>query len=127
MGKQENKLSIDLSDNRNVYKNTAQDYIVTTRDKIELVLLKTEKCLTNKNAWMTPFGLVITCVITLLTADFKDFVLSASVWKALFILTTILCSIWLIYSLFVLIKNWNKGNIEDIIDSIISEAKRDED
>lgn len=125
MGKQENKISIDLSDNRNVYKNTAQDYIVTTRDKIELVLLKTEKCLTNKNAWMTPLGLIVTCVITLLSSDFKDFILSASVWKAVFILTTIICIIWLVYALYVLIRNWHKGNIDDIIDSIISETKKD--
>lgn len=43
MGKQD-RLNIDLNDNRNVYQNTAQDYIVTTKDKLELVLLKTEKC-----------------------------------------------------------------------------------
>lgn len=124
MGRQENKLSIDLSDNRNVYKNTAQDIIVTTKDKLELVLLKTEKCLAKKNAWMTPLGLVVTCVLTLLTADFKEFIISASVWKAIFIITTIICSIWLIYSLCILFKNLKKGNIDDIINQIISESNK---
>ena len=48
MGRQDNKLHIDITDNRNVFNNTAQDIIVTTKDKIELVLLKTEKYLANK-------------------------------------------------------------------------------
>ena len=125
MGRQDNKLHIDITDNRNVFNNTAQDIIVTTKDKIELVLLKTEKYLANKKEWITPMGLIITCVITLLTADFKDFLFSASVWKAVFIITTVICSIWLIHSLCNLFKNFNKGNINDIINQIISESNKE--
>ena len=122
MGKQD-KLNIDLTDNRNVYKNTAQDYVVTTRDKLELVLLKTEKCLAKRNSWMTPLGLFITCSITLLTANFKDFVLPPNVWNAVFIIASIICFFWLVQSLVVLVKYWNKGNVEDILNKIISESE----
>lgn len=122
MGKQD-KLNIDLTDNRNVYKNTAQDYVVTTRDKLELVLLKTEKCLSKRNSWMTPLGLLVTCSVTLLTAKFKDFVLPSNVWNAVFILASIICFFWLVQSLVVLVKYWNKGNVEDILNKIISESE----
>lgn len=121
MGKQD-KLNIDLNDNRNVYQNTAQDYIVTTKDKLELVLLKTEKCLSSKNAWMTPLGLVVSCSLTIFSSNFKDFVLPASVWQAIFILTTVICLLWLCYTLYILARNWNKGDIEDIINKIIAES-----
>ena len=107
---QNTKLNIDLIGNQNIYQNTAQDYIVTTKDKVELVLLKTEKALSDKNSWITPLSLTITCVISLITADFKDFLLSASVWEALFILSSIIFSIWLIYAAIIAWKNRKKGN-----------------
>ncbi|MBO7552546.1 MAG: hypothetical protein J6T82_00700 [Bacteroidaceae bacterium] len=121
MGKQD-KLNIDLNDNRNVYQNTAQDYIVITKDKLELILIKTEKCLSSKNAWMTPLGLVVSSVLAIISTDFKDFILPANVWYAFFVITTIICFIWLCYTLYLLSRNWNKGNIEDIINKIIAES-----
>lgn len=121
MSKQD-KLNIDLNDNRNVYQNTAQDYVVTTKDKLELVLLKTEKRLSSKNAWMTPLGLVLSCTLSLLSSNFKDFILPANVWYAIFIITTIICFFWLCYTIYLLIVNWNKGNIDNIIKNIIKES-----
>ena len=121
MGQQD--INIDLNNNLNVYQNTAQDCIVTTRDKIELVLIKTEKALSAKNSWMTPLGLVITCIVALASADFKNYILSSSEWKALFVLTTIVCCFWLCRALSIAWKNRKKGNIDDIINQIISETK----
>lgn len=121
MGQQD--INIDLNDNLNVYQNTAQDCIVTTRDKIELVLIKTEKALSAKNSWMTPLGLVITCVVALASADFKNFILSSSEWKALFVLSTIVCCIWLSRTLVIAWKYRKQGNIDNIINQIISESK----
>lgn len=123
MGQQD--INIDLNDNLNVYQNTAQDCIVTTRDKIELVLIKTEKALSAKNSWMTPLGLVVTCIVALSSAEFKNFILSSSEWKALFVLSTIICSIWLLRTLSIAWKNRKKGNIDSIINQIISESKGD--
>lgn len=122
MGQQD--INIDLNADLNVYQNTAQDCIVTTRDKLELVLIKTEKVLSTKRSWMTPLGLFITCIIALSSADFKDFILSASVWKALFVLSSILCGIWLIQTLIQAWRNRKGGNIEDIINQIISTSKQ---
>ncbi|MBR3021709.1 MAG: hypothetical protein IKH59_05005 [Bacteroidaceae bacterium] len=122
MGKQDS-LNIDLTDNRNVYQNTAQDYIVITKDKLELVLLKTEKSLSAKNSWITPLSLAITCGISLISSNFKDFILSASVWEAIFIISTFIFVFWLLKTA---LKAWHyrkAGNIQNIINQIISESK----
>lgn len=123
MGKN-NTINIDLTDNRNIYKNTAQDYIVTTKDKLELVLLKTEKSLSGKKSWITPLSLMIACVISLISSDFKAFILPANVWEALFIISTVIFGIWLIKASIVAWNNRDKGNIQDIINLIISESTK---
>lgn len=73
---------------------------------------------------MTPLGLVVSCVIAILSADFKDFILPASVWYAIFVISTVICSCWLCYTLYLLVHNWEKGNIEDIISNIIAESEK---
>ena len=121
-----NKINIELNDNRNIFQNTSQDYIVTTKDKLELVLLKTKKCLTSKDSWQTPLGLLISCLLTLLTTNFKDFILPANVWAAIFVIATVICFIWLVKTLYNLYINRNKGDIEYIIKKIIKESAETE-
>lgn len=116
--------NIDLNADLNVYQNIAQDCIVITKDKLELVLLKTEKSLSAKKSWITPLSLVVTCIVALASADFKNFILSSSEWKALFVFATIVFSIWLFRTLSIAWKNRNKGNIDNIINQIISESKK---
>jgi hypothetical protein len=118
------KLNIVLNDNRNVYQNITQDYVIITKDKLELVLLKTEKCLSKKNAWMTPLGLFVSCLLAILSANFKDFIFPANVWHALFIMTTCICFCWFCYTAYVSFRNKKKGNIDDIINKIIPESRK---
>ncbi len=122
MGQQD--INIDLNDNLNVYQNTAQDCIVTTKDKLELVLIKTEKALVDKNSWQTPLGLIISCIVALVSSNFKDFILTASEWKSLFVFSVIACSIWLLHTIKIAWRNRRKGNIDNIIEQIISESKQ---
>ena len=117
-------LNIDLNDNRIVYQNTAQDYVVITKDKLELVLLKTEKSLSKKNAWVAPLGLFVSCLLAILSANFKDFIIPANVWQALFIMTTFLCICWFFRAAYVSFRNRGEGNIEDIINKIITESRK---
>jgi len=118
-----NGLNIDLNDefskNMTVHKNVEQEIIITTSDKIELVLIKTKEILTSKRDWWTPFGLFMAFVTTFCTADFKDFLgLTKDTWKALFIFLTIAAFVWLILSLIKLGKYWGKGDLKTIIDQI---------
>src|SRR5688500_6648625 len=86
-----NELSKDLT----IHKSVNQEIILTTSDKLRLVLMETKQSLTTKRDWLTPFGLTISFVGTLCTAEFKQTLgLNADFWHALFVLLLIMSSAW---------------------------------
>ncbi|MCD7972345.1 MAG: hypothetical protein LUG18_06720 [Candidatus Azobacteroides sp.] len=106
-------ISSGLMDGLTVHQNIQQEVIVTTEDKIRLIL---QGKLTSQKAWLAPFGLLISFIATLCTTDFKAaFGLSKDVWHAIFIILVFLSAIWLIYELVKLWKNWNKTDMDSII------------
>jgi len=116
-------LSVDfgdeLSKNLTIHKNVKQEIIITTADKIKLVLINTREILTAQRDWWTPFGLLISFITTLCTADFKDaFGLTKEFWRAIFVLLTLGSAIWLLKSFYKLYKNWGKDNLDNIIENI---------
>ena len=119
----DNVNNIDLNDefskNMTVHKNVEQEIIITTSDKIELVLIKTKEILTSQRDWWTPFGLLLTFVTTFCTADFKEFAgITKDTWKALFIFLTMGAFIWLMKSLIKLRRYWRKDDLKIIINQI---------
>ena len=118
--KNETGLSIDvrdeLSKNITIHKNVNQEIIITTSDKIELVLIKTKESFTAQRDWWTPFGLLISFVTTLCTADFKEsFGMSKEEWSAIFLVLTIISFIWFLKSIYKLIKYWGSDDLNKII------------
>ena len=116
-------LSVDfgdeLSKNLTIHKNVKQEIIITTADKIKLVLISTREILTAQREWWTPFGLLISFLTTLCTADFKDALgLLKEFWHAIFVLLTLGSTIWLLISFYKLYKNWGKDNLDNIIENI---------
>lgn len=119
----EHGLSVDfgdeLSKNLTIHKNVNQEIIITTADKIKLVLINTRDILASQRDWWTPFGLLISFVTTLCTADFKDaFGGSKEFWHAIFVLLTLFSLVWLIKSFINLIKNWGLNDLNKIIEQI---------
>lgn len=109
----------ELSKNLTIHKNVGQEIIITTADKIKLVLINTKEILNAQRDWWTPFGLLISFITTLCTADFKDtFGLTKEFWKAVFVLLTLGSIIWLSISLNKLYKNWKKDNLDNIIEKL---------
>jgi len=109
----------ELSKNMTIHKNVKQEIIFTTADKIKLVLNDTEKHVSAQRDWLASGGLLITFLTTLCTAEFKDaFGLKKEDWKAVFVVATILCVIWLVRSIWQLIANWGKGKPDYIITQI---------
>lgn len=116
-------LSVDfgdeLSKNLTIHKNVKQEIIITTSDKIRLVLLNTKEVLTAQRDWWTPFGLLISFVTTLCTADFRDsFGLTKEFWHAIFIILTLVSSLWFIHTIYKLIKSWGQDDLNKIIEHI---------
>ena len=102
----------------NERENIKTDLIKITRDKLENILLKHLNILKFKVSWATPFSLFISTLTTLLTTDFKDFLLKKEIWNAIFILLMILSGVWFIVNIILLIKNHKKASIDFLIDKI---------
>lgn len=116
-------LSIDVGDEltkcSTIYKNVNQDIIITTEDKIKLVLMGTREVLTAQREWWTPLGLLLSFVATLVTTDFKDSMgFTKDTWAAIFIILTTLSIIWLIRAWIKLYKTRNQDNLDIIIKKI---------
>jgi len=98
-----------------VHSNAAQDFIFTTRDRLELCLTHHREKIEIRQQWPVPLGIFMSVILTLLTADFqqKKFGLDGSVWQAIFIIIAGLSGMWLIYSIFKAassyISSWWKG------------------
>ena len=119
----EQALSVDfgdeLSKNLTIHKNVKQEIIITTEDKIKLVLINTKEIMTSRRDWWTPFGLLVAFITTLCTADFKTaFSLSKEFWHAIFVLLTIFSAGWFVMTIYKLIKNWGQDDLNKIIEQI---------
>jgi hypothetical protein len=112
-------LGSELSDRLTIHKNVNQEIILTTSDKLKLVLIETKASLTAKRDWVTPFGLMVSFIATLCTAEFKTaFGLNAEFWHAFFLLLVIASFIWLVVAVIKLISNWKSDDVHKIIDRI---------
>lgn len=117
-----NNFSTKLNPNDKLYTNVNQEYIYITKDKLKLALIESEKSLMDKKSWIAPFGIFVSTLIAILTADFKDlWFLSKDVWMAIFIL---ICGVSCVLSIIKGIQafsNRKDGNIDSIIQNIIRE------
>ena len=134
MRKNEEKKSIfdtsaineNLIKDSKVHTNLAQDFILTTEDKIRICLTKYLNKIDKRNRWFAPAGVLVTVIGTLLTTKFKDFYFSADTWTAIFFMVAILSSLYLIYCLrYALIST----DMDDIINDLKKESpiKKDKD
>ncbi|MGW5098953.1 hypothetical protein [Streptomyces sp. NPDC004100] len=96
-----------------VYMNTQQEVIIVTKDKARLCLHDALGNMRKKDAWVAPFGILISIGFSLLTSDFKKVIgVSADGWKTVFIVAGAI-------SLFFLLKAlWNMRRsveVEDVV------------
>lgn len=98
-----------------VHKNLGQEVMVTTEDKVRLCLIEHRQSLRAKNKWTVPLGIFATLVVALCAADFRQFIVSADVWKALFILSTVVTFIWLARSGYHAYVHRKGGDIDEIV------------
>jgi len=82
-----------------IVRQTKVEVIVISDDKLHIILTNCLGRITNLNQWATPLGILVTLAVTMLTTNFKAFILSASVWEAMFWIITILNVVWLIKSI----------------------------
>jgi hypothetical protein len=105
-------IMVNVSD---VHINVSQNLIITTEDKLRLCLSEHLKRMERKNSWITPLGILIAILVTLVTSTFKDVGLSADTWRAIFIIAGVLSLGWLIWSIK---EAWKSEKIEDIVEEL---------
>jgi hypothetical protein len=85
---------------RRVSFNVDQSLIVTTEDKVRLCLGECLQAMGRRREWVTWSALLLTLVLTQVTASFRDALgLSSSTWAAFFLLLSVLCALSLLVSL----------------------------
>lgn len=108
-----------ITTNIQEFNNTSLGLIHITEEKLENILLKNEKTLTAKKMWVTPLSIFISCGLSLVTNEFKNFLsFSSDTWTAVFIIATFISFIWFICSSIKSFKMRNKGGIDDIMECI---------
>jgi hypothetical protein len=106
-----------LSKNSSVHTNVGNDFVLISSDKIRICLRDYKIAVKAQSDWLTPLGIFLTLLATLVSADFKKFLgINPDVWKAAFLLGTIFCFIWLIYSGCLAIKSHKSSDIEHVIE-----------
>lgn len=121
MNSPEQKIDVrdEFSKTLTVHKSLHQEVILTTADKVRLCLIDHKDRLAAKREWTLPFGVLITALAAILTAEFQKFILDGPVWKAIFVLVTIGSAIWFIVAAK---KAWNSRNAGDV-EGIVQELK----
>ena len=107
----------------NINENIRSDVIIITRDKLENILLKAYNSRVKKPDGKSPLSIFITTVLSVLTADFKDFLISKEVWQVIFFVMMIISGIWSLVN-FIRAKNKSRDvSIENLINKIANVEK----
>lgn len=103
-----------------VHMNLSEEVIVTTEDKLRLCLTKHFEKIKRKNDWIAPLGVLLSIILTFVTATFRDVGLEAATWTAVFLIAGILSLIWLVYTI---MQALHTVRVEDIVEELKKGAK----
>ncbi|MCT8248067.1 hypothetical protein [Proteus faecis] len=84
---------------KKIVRQTKVEVIVISDDKLHIILTNCLSRITSLNQWATPLGILVTLTVTMLTTNFKAFILNESVWEAIFWIITIFNIVWLLKSI----------------------------
>lgn len=108
-------LTNQLAQNTKVHFNLDQNAIITTEDKVRLVLLTHIAVLEQKKSWIAPAGIFITIIASCVTTNFKDFWIPAATWEAIFLLSGATAFVWLLVAL---MRAYRAPSVDDIVSEL---------
>jgi len=108
----------EIAEQLTVHTNIGQEVVVTTVDKLRLCLIQNRDYRTIKREWLTPLGIFLTLLTTLVAADFRQFVFNADVWVAIYFLGALISFIWFCWSAYKAWQNRGRGSIDDIVEEL---------
>lgn len=111
----------DLNKKSTITANVEQEYIVTTYDKVKLVLIEYENNKKLANEWWTYLGMALSFFLPIITAEFNEFwIFSAATLEALFLVLSFVFGGLTLVSIIRRIKNGKKITIEYCVNKIKS-------
>lgn len=105
----------ELSEGLTIHRNLDQEVVVTTVDKVKLCLMENEKALSARREWITPLTVFVTLVTTFAATSFKDALLQAATWRAIYIIGLFTSLVWLIHAAYQAWENRNRAGIQAIL------------
>jgi hypothetical protein len=93
------KYSEDQVEVTGVYGDLTQEIIKITSDRLRLLLSQHLGCLERRRDWIAPAGILATLLVGYPATVFRDWILSADIWRALFLFITLSMAIWLVVTL----------------------------
>lgn len=102
-----------------VHSNLDQEIIQVTEDKLRLVLNEHVAQIEDKKAWIAPLGVLLAVATAFSTSTFKDVLLKAATWEAIFLLTGIASFVWLLRTIYLAL---NAPTVEDVVEKIKNRA-----
>ncbi len=110
-------LAAEIKQATTVHMNVGGNTIIVTEDRVRLCLLTHLASLASRQSWIAPAGVLITIVTALATSTFHDALLKASTWQAIFVVSALVDTVWLVVTLLHLGK-------APTIDDVVSEIKQ---
>jgi hypothetical protein len=112
-------LDVDLLEGSKFYKNTAQEFISTTADKITIMLMEFKEAIKAQQDSRTPLATGITIASVLVTSNFKSiFGIDPMIIKGLFIAGLVASIIWFLYAIVRSQKTDEKADMKKIIEAL---------
>jgi hypothetical protein len=115
-------LAKQMVQNSKVHFNVDQETIIITEDKIRLCMHQHLGRVEARREWIAPTGVLITLLIIFPTTTFKDFIFTAAVWTAIFVIATLITFAWLIRAI---IRARRAPSVEDIVRVMKRESARE--
>jgi len=98
------------------HDNLGERILTIYESKLKLCLKDNMENMGSRTAWQAPAGVGLTLLLTCLTSDFQDWILSRYTWQAIFVIAGGLSFVWLVYTL---IKMPGMKKVDDIVEELM--------
>jgi hypothetical protein len=99
-----------------VHRNTNQEVIQITDDKLRLILKDHLHKMERRKDWIAPLGVLIAVISVFVSASFKDALgLPAATWSAIFVIFGLASLIWLVRCLAAVRRS---PTLDDVVNAI---------
>jgi hypothetical protein len=100
-----------------IHGDLNQQVIQITLDRLCLVLDRHVNKVTRSRDWIAPAGILVSILLTFASTTFRDNMLKADVWSAVFLLVGVGTLVWLIVTL---VRRTKAESVDDLVARIKS-------